>query len=252
MPGPVRGATRQRAAPALASPWASPAPRPRSARPPGRRPGRWRRPSETDAGARAGHRRGPAAKAAPGGPAIQGGPRREKGGPACRSARGGAAGAPAPAQAPDDTAPAGRHGPMRRPSAWPRRPPRRTAGPEPPPRGAGTRARGRRAASVPAILRRAFAAVAPVARRRRRPIDRILETASLGPKRSIVVAPRSDGEKLVLGTSEAGISVLNRRARARALAAKLTAATQADARRRRRRERRVGRERRPPRDRSQP
>jgi flagellar biogenesis protein FliO len=36
---------------------------------------------------------------------------------------------------------------------------------------------------------------------------RILETASLGPKRTIVVA-EIDGEKMILGTSEAGISVL--------------------------------------------
>jgi flagellar biogenesis protein FliO len=36
---------------------------------------------------------------------------------------------------------------------------------------------------------------------------RILETASLGPKRTLVVA-EIDGEKMILGTSEAGISVL--------------------------------------------
>ena len=36
---------------------------------------------------------------------------------------------------------------------------------------------------------------------------RILETASLGPKRALVVA-EIDGEKMILGTSEAGISVL--------------------------------------------
>jgi flagellar biogenesis protein FliO len=36
---------------------------------------------------------------------------------------------------------------------------------------------------------------------------RILETASLGPKRTLVVA-EVDGEKMILGTSEAGISVL--------------------------------------------
>jgi flagellar biogenesis protein FliO len=36
---------------------------------------------------------------------------------------------------------------------------------------------------------------------------RILETASLGPKRALIVA-EIDGEKMILGTSEAGISVL--------------------------------------------
>jgi flagellar biogenesis protein FliO len=42
---------------------------------------------------------------------------------------------------------------------------------------------------------------------------RILETASLGPKRTLVVA-EVDGEKMILGTSEAGISVLTPAGRA--------------------------------------
>lgn len=68
-----------------------------------------------------------------------------------------------------------------------------------------------RAVAMPAILLAGLAVAAYLfARRRRVPKLRqieILETASLGPKRSLVVARVGD-ETLVLGTSEAGITLL--------------------------------------------
>jgi len=68
-----------------------------------------------------------------------------------------------------------------------------------------------RAVSLPAVLLAGLAIAAYVVARRRRVPKlkqiQILETASLGPKRSLVVA-RIGEETLVLGTSEAGITLL--------------------------------------------
>ena len=74
-----------------------------------------------------------------------------------------------------------------------------------------------RAVAIPAGLLAALAAAAfLIVRRRRFPLDRriqILETASLGPKRSLVIARIGD-ETLVLGISEAGITLLRSSAKA--------------------------------------
>jgi flagellar protein FliO/FliZ len=75
----------------------------------------------------------------------------------------------------------------------------------------GSPAGGLRAIAVPALLLSALAVAAYLfARRRRTFVERrieILETASLGPKRSLIVA-RIGGETLILGSSEAGITLL--------------------------------------------
>jgi flagellar protein FliO/FliZ len=77
--------------------------------------------------------------------------------------------------------------------------------------GAGTGTSGLRSMGVPALLLALLAAGAYWFARRRRVISvrhiQIIETASLGPKRSLVVA-RVGGETLILGTSEAGITLL--------------------------------------------
>jgi flagellar biogenesis protein FliO len=73
---------------------------------------------------------------------------------------------------------------------------------------AGTPSLGGAAAAV--VLLVALAAVALLLSRRRRSAARlveIVETTSLGPRRSLVVA-RVGGELLLLGASEAGITVL--------------------------------------------
>jgi len=68
-----------------------------------------------------------------------------------------------------------------------------------------------RAVIVPALMLIALAGWAFAFARRRRKSERrhihIIETASLGPKRSLVVA-RVNGETLILGASEAGITLL--------------------------------------------
>jgi len=68
-----------------------------------------------------------------------------------------------------------------------------------------------RAVSLPAVILAGLAIAAYIVARRRRVPKlkqiQILETASLGPKRSLVVA-RVGEETLVLGTSEAGITLL--------------------------------------------
>jgi flagellar biogenesis protein FliO len=65
---------------------------------------------------------------------------------------------------------------------------------------------------APAGLLLALAVAAVVVARRRRPAARrmleVVESASLGPRRSLVVA-RVGGELLVLGVSEAGIALLS-------------------------------------------
>ena len=70
---------------------------------------------------------------------------------------------------------------------------------------------GLRVVALPALLLGALAAAAYLfARRRKTSVDpqiQILETASLGPKRSLVLARIGD-ETLILGTSEAGITLL--------------------------------------------
>lgn len=76
--------------------------------------------------------------------------------------------------------------------------------------GSGTSA----ASAGAALLLAAVAAVALLAARRRRRAPRVVElveTASLGPKRSLVVARMGD-ELLLLGASEGGITLLATRA----------------------------------------
>ena len=76
---------------------------------------------------------------------------------------------------------------------------------------AGVPGGGLRSIGVPATLLAILAAGAYFFARRRRTVSvrriQILETASLGPKRSLVVARIGD-ETLILGTSEAGITLL--------------------------------------------
>ncbi len=72
---------------------------------------------------------------------------------------------------------------------------------------------GLSALALPAALLVGLAAAALVLGRRRRTLPRrlhVLETASLGPKRAIVLA-QIGGEVLVLGSSEAGITLLDKR-----------------------------------------
>jgi flagellar biogenesis protein FliO len=69
------------------------------------------------------------------------------------------------------------------------------------------------ALAAPALLLAGLGAAAYVLRRRRRPASRrvqVLETTSLGPKRSLVLA-RFEDELLLLGASEAGIQLLHHR-----------------------------------------
>jgi len=87
-----------------------------------------------------------------------------------------------------------------------------------------------RAVSLPAVLLAGLAIAAYVVARRRRVPKlkqiQILETASLGPKRSLVVARVGD-ETLVLGTSEAGITLLRRSGESLAAALPMTMAASA-------------------------
>jgi flagellar biogenesis protein FliO len=69
------------------------------------------------------------------------------------------------------------------------------------------------ALAAPIVLLAGLAAAALVLQRRRRPAGRrveVLETTSLGPKRSLVLARLGD-ELLLLGASEAGIHLLHTR-----------------------------------------
>jgi flagellar biogenesis protein FliO len=69
------------------------------------------------------------------------------------------------------------------------------------------------ALAAPVVLLAGLAAATWLLRRRRRPAGRrveVLETTSLGPKRSLVLA-RFEDELLLLGTSEAGVQLLHRR-----------------------------------------
>jgi flagellar protein FliO/FliZ len=88
------------------------------------------------------------------------------------------------------------------------------------------------ALAAPGVLLAGLAAAALVLRRRRRPSARrvqVLETTSLGPKRSLVLA-RFEDELLLLGASEAGIQLLRHRpgTEARAPAAALAEAPDFD------------------------
>ncbi len=81
------------------------------------------------------------------------------------------------------------------------------------------------------LLLVALAAAALVLARRRRNVPRlieIVESASLGPKRSLVVARLGD-EVLVLGSSEGGITLLATRSAAALASTSTTAATTATA-----------------------
>ncbi len=69
------------------------------------------------------------------------------------------------------------------------------------------------ALAAPAVLLAGLAAATWLLRRRRRPAARrveVLETTSLGPTRSLVLA-RFEDELLLLGTSEAGVQLLHHR-----------------------------------------